>query len=508
MLRFWKRNSRGNEILIEERPELEGMELTAENIKNQIGDSSDVIIREFYINGNSDFPVTLVLIDGMVNDKNVDDDILKPLLQEGIFNELKTEKSIIDCIFHGGLYHSSAKVICRIDDCIESIIQGSVALIFDKEQTAVTFDIKGFEKRAISEPTGENVTKGAKDGFIEVLRVNTTLVRRKLRTQNLRIKETKVGQETLTSVAVVYIEGLTNPEIVTELFKRLDSIRTEGVITGGGIEEYIIDNKWALFPQVLYTERTDKFCKLILEGRVGIIIDGLPMAYIVPATFSMFLRSPDDYSNNYVTSSVTRIVRYISYFISLIAPAFYISITTFHQEMIPLGLAITIIKSKSSVPFPTFIEVLLMLFILELIIEAGLRLPKTIGQAVSIVGAVVVGQAAVSAKIISSGIIVIIALTAIAGFTMPTQDFANAVRIWRFILVLCSSVGGLFGLTIGLLVMGHHLSRIETFGVPYMSPYEANEGKNILEDTIFRLPLFIMKKRRSSLKTVNKRLQK
>ncbi len=507
MLKIRKKKD-GQQVFYEEKPELKGIDLIAQNIKNQIGDSSDIVFRELYVNGNEKLPVTFIFVDGLINDKNMDDDILKPLLQERVLSCDKDETEVINYITKGGLYHNSAKIRDKIDETIEDILNGYCALIFDKERKAVTFSIRGYEKRAISEPTGENVIKGAKDSFIEELRVNTSRVRRKIKTQNLKIRQTKIGQQTLTDVAVLWIEGIANDNIVQEVFKRLEKINHDGVVLAGSIEDYIIDNRWNPYPQVYYTERPDRFCKGILDGRVGIIIDGLPVTYIVPAEFNMFLKAPEDYSNNYLIASLVRLMRFAAFFFTLMLPAFYISVTTFHHEMIPTDLVVSIVKSKEGVPFPTFIEVLGMLFAFELLIEAGLRLPKTIGQAVSIIGAVVVGQAAVSAKIISPGVVIIVALAGIAGFTMPNQDFSNAVRIWRFIIVISASFAGLFSLVIGLIVMGYQLVKQESYGVPYFSPFTSNEGREIMQDTLFRFPFSFMKKRPSSLKTKNKLRQK
>ena len=508
MRKSYKRKANGKMMLYEEKPELEGLELTAENVKKQIGESNDIVIRHLLVNGDPKFPVTLVFVDGLVESKNVDDDILKPLLQENILSQSESEEEIINKINAGALYHKKAHIRSRIDECIEDILDGSAALIFSNAKKAVTFEIKGFEKRNITEPSGENIIKGAKDAFVEVLRVNTSLVRRKIRTQNLRIRETKVGTQTLTGIAVVYIEGLTNPNLVGEVIKRIDSIRVDGVIITGSLDEYILDNKWSVFPQTLSTERSDRFCQHILEGRVGLLVDGLPVSFIVPATFNLFLQAPEDDANNYIVASIIRLIRYGSYIGSLTIPAFYISITTFHQEMIPSKLAISIIKSKIGVPFPTFFEVIFMLVAFELLLEAGLRLPRTIGQSVSIVGAVVVGQAAVSAQLLSPAVIVIIALTGITGFTMPNQDFANAVRFWRLLLVIFSIVAGLFGLSIGLLLMAYMLSRVECYGVPYLTPYVANDGRNLLMNTLIRAPLFMQNKRPKDLKTTDKKHQR
>lgn len=508
MRKSYKRKANGQKVLYEERPELRGIELTAENIMNHIGDSSDIISRQLFVNGDMELPVTLFFVDGLVDSKSINDDILKPLLQESILSQSEYEEEIVNKINAGALYHKMANVRSSIDECIEDILDGHAALIFSTAKKAVTFEIKGFEKRNIYEPSSENVIKGAKDAFVEVLRVNTSLVRRKIRTQNLRIRETKVGTQTLTGIAVVYIEGLTNPNLVDEVIKRIDSIHIDGVVISGAIEEYIVDNKWSIFPQTMVTERSDKFCRNVLEGRVGVLMDGLPLSFILPATFNMFLRAPEDEANNYIVASIIRLIRYSSYVASLTIPAFYISITTFHQEMIPTNLAISIIRSKLGVPFPTFFEVIFMLISFELLLEAGLRLPRTVGQSVSIVGAVVVGQAAVSAQLLSPAVIVVIALTGIAGFTMPNQDFANAVRFWRMLLVLFSVAAGLFGLAMGLLLMAYILSRMECFGVPYLTPFVANDGKDLFYGTLIRAPLFIQKKRAKELKTTDKKPQR
>jgi len=495
-----------NEIY-SDKTEFSNMEVTIENIRDILSNSSDVIYQVHYINGRHDLPVNVVFIDGLVDTKIVNDDVLKPLTQEKVLEEIQDFNTIIDLIEHGTIYHASRKLQNDLEATIKEILNGAVALVFDKEKKAITFDIKGFDKRTISEPTTESALKGAKDSFIEVLRVNTSLVRRKIHSPYLRIKETIVGRQTRTTIAVIYIESLTNEKLVDEVMKRLDSINIDGATTAGSIEEYIVDNKYTVFPQVLNTERTDKFCHNILEGRVGLLIDGLPTAYIIPATFAMFFQAPEDYAQNYIISSFMRTLRYICSLITLLLPGFYISITTFHQEMIPTVLAISIISRKAEVPFPTSTSIIFMLLAFEVLIEAGFRLPKTIGQTISIIGALVVGQAAVQANIISPVVVIIIAMTGLAGFTMPNQDFANALRIFRMLFVISATMSGLYGLALSALILVYHLNTIETFGVPYFSPFVANEGREVTKDTLIRVPLHFMKKRPSSLKTTNKKRQ-
>lgn len=490
--------------LYNEKLENNELELTASNIKKLLSGSSDIVFRQLYINGDRDLPVTLIYIDGIVDTKVVDDDILKPLLQEMALSKNKRPRDIISKIEHGALYHAYQSTRDKLSDCIEDIFDGCAALVLDWDKKALTFEVRGYEKRNIAEPTGENVNKGAKDAFIENIRTNTATVRNKIRTHNLIIKELKVGEQSKTKVAVVYINGLTNMEIVNELIKRLNNIQTDGVTSPGVIEEGIIDNKHSPFPQIIYTERTDKFCANVIEGRVGVIIDGFPVTYCVPGTFEAYMQAPEDYSQNYIISSVIRTLRFAITLVTLFLPGFYTAVTTFHQEMIPTELALAITASKEGVPFPSFIEMIFMLTAFEILIEAGLRLPKSIGQAVSIVGAVVVGQAAIDARLVSPAVVVVVSLTAISSFAMPNQDFSNALRLWRFIFVILSSAIGLFGLSIGGIILLNHLCSMEVYGAPYMSPFAGGDNRQ-MEDAIFRLPFSKQYKRPIFLKTTNKK---
>jgi len=478
--------------------------LNTQSLKGQLGINSDVIIRELMIGEKEQIPVTLVFFDGLVDIKQVDDDILRPLFLYVRQNPQEDVKSLLAKIESGMLYHAFQKVRENVGDCIKDILDGSVALIFDQAEKAVTLEVKGFEKRSITEPTGENILKGANDGFIENLRTNTAIVRRKIKTENLVIEQTKVGRQTQTEISIVYMRNITNQNLIDEVKRRLDGICVDGVHEMGVIEEGIVDHKKTAFPQLIYTVRPDKFCANIVEGRVGLLIDGFPIAYIIPGTLDTFLQAPEDYSQNFIISSIVQFLRYILAFVTLFLPGFYVSITTFHHEMIPTELALAITASKEGVPFPSFVEVIFMLIAFEVLVEAGIRLPKTIGQAVSIVGAVVVGQAAVDAKLVSPAVVVIIAITAISSFTMPNQDFSNALRLWRFIFVLASSIIGLFGLTLGGLILLNHFASMETYGIPYLSPFVGQEGQQ-LQDSLFRFRFSSMIKRPISLKTKNRR---
>lgn len=477
-------------------------ELTIDNLKNILMRSNDVLLKEISINKN--LKATLFFIEGIVDSKLINEYIIKPLTQMPRFTESKTNTEVIKLISEGALPSSSQNEKYNLTDVINSILNGNTALLFHGKNIAFVFDVKGFEKRSITEPTDENVIKGSKDVFIEALRVNTATVRRKIKSPNLVLEEIILGKQTQTSISIIYMSNIVNEQLLNELKKRLNKINVDAVLSLNSIEDYIIDKKLSAFPQFINTEKPDKFCSNILEGRVGLIIDGLPISIIVPGILVQFIQATEDYSQNYIISSTLRFMRVILIFTTLLLPGFYISIISFHHEMIPIELALSISASDKGVPFPPFIEVILLLIAFEVLMEAGLRLPKSIGQAVSIVGAIVVGQAAVDAKLVSPAVVITIAVTAMANYTVPNQDLSNALRLWRFIIAILSSILGLMGLSIGGLILLYHLCSIECFGIPYLSPFVSGENED-LGDTLFRLPVYFLKNRPLNLNTPNRK---
>ncbi|MCG8483560.1 MAG: spore germination protein [Clostridia bacterium] len=475
----------------------EDLKLTSKNLKEIFKDNEDVVFREIKINS---IEVTLFFIDGLISSVETSNFVLKPLKQAEVFKLAKNEKDIIEYIEEGSIYYVNQKTRDNISDVITDVLIGCTVLIFDHEKKAITFHNYGFDRRSVSEPSGENVIKGAKDSFVETFRVNTATIRRKIKSPELKIEQVIVGKRTHTPVDIIYMNHITNDKIIDQLKKRLENIDVDGVLTTSFISEYIIDSKYTVFPQVIYTERSDKFCSDIIEGRVGIIIDGIPTSLIIPATFLQCLQAPEDYSKNYIISSIIRLMRFVLFFTTLLLPSFYTAVVTFHQEMIPSKLAIFLATAKEGVPFPSFLEVIFMLIAFEILLEAGIRLPRAIGQAVSIVGAIVVGQAAVEANLVSPAVVVIVALTAISSFAMPNQDLSNAVRLWRFVFVILASIIGLFGMVMGFLLLLLVLAKIEVLSVPYLSPFVASEYQD-MDDTIFRLPLSQQKSRPYNLKT-------
>jgi spore germination protein KA len=481
-------------------------DICSKNVNDILGLSKDVVFRQVYINGDKDFPVTFVFVDGLNDSKVINDDVLKPLLQECKLKQAGNCQDVIDLIEHGVVYAANAKVTDNINELIDDILSGFSALIFDGEKKAVAFETKGFEKRSITEPSDENVLKGSRDSFVETLRINTATIRRKIKSPNLIVEESTVGQQTQTQIAVIYMKNIINERIVQQIHERIENIKIDGVLMINFLAEFLVDNKYSPFPQLVYTERPDKFCQDLLEGRAGIIIDGIPFCMIIPATFDEGLKSPDDYSHSTFMNTFKRIMRYALLLITLLLPAFYVAITSFNQEMIPEKFETSISDAREGVPFPSYIEITLMILAFEVLQEAGLRLPKAIGQTVSIIGTLVVGQAAVAARIVSAPVIIIVAVTGIASFTIPSQDLSDATKLCKLLLIAFSSIIGLFGIAMGFLLILYHLCTLESFGVPYLSPFVANEG-NDMRDTLFRLPVSWLKHRPEYLKTKNKRRQ-
>lgn len=496
-----------NEAIFEETFDYADLELSFQNIQSILGSNADFIFRQIFIRNKRSIETNVIYIDGLIDNQLISDYVIKPMMEALQFDSCETEQDAINTIEEGTIYYSNAKKRTTITDVLNDLLSGSVAVIFNKHKMAFTFETKGFDKRAIEKPTVENVIKGSKDSFVETIRTNTATCRRKIKSPNLMIEQTVIGRQTQTTVAICYMKNIANDKLVEKVKKRLDAVKVDNVITSGYLEEFIIDMEGSAFPQLQYTERPDRFCTNLLDGRIGLIIDGLPVAYIIPATLLQFLQAPEDYSQHFFVSSAIRYLRFTSMFITLLLPGFFVSIVNFHQEMIPTELAFSIMAAKKGVPFPFFVEVIAMLLAFEVLVEAGLRLPQTIGQTVSIVGALIVGQAAVQAKLISPVTVIVVAITAITSFTMPNQDFSNALRIWRFGITIMSGIIGIYGLSMVLVLLLHHWCRIDSFGVPYLSPFVGDEEVQ-LTDTLFRFPLPTMKKRPSQMRVKNKRMIK
>lgn len=481
--------------------------LTVESVKQVFSDCVDFATREVNLAGDANKRVTVCYVGGMVKLERVNDYLLRPMAQD---EQLRTVNlsAAYRLMSAGALYNLVVFERGGMDDAVNDMIAGNLLMFFPGEEKVLSFMVGTEEKRSIMPPTNETSIKGSRDSFVESLRTNTSLVRRHIKAPELKIREQVVGRQSLTQVDILYIEGITDMALVEQVEGRIQEMDIDALLSTGNIEEYIVDTVNTAFPMVHYTERPDRFCGGLTEGRVGILIDGLPLGYLAPGTVGQFLRAPQDKSNNWILATAISVLRYLCLFATLLLPAFYIAVVSFHQEMIPTRLALSIIAAKQNVPFTTVFEVLLLLVAFEILQEAGLRLPPSIGQTVSIIGGLVVGSAAVEAKIISPAVLIVVAAAGIAGYTMPSQEFAGALRIWRFVLAVAASVAGLFGMVMGAAVLILHLGRLESFGVAYLTPFAANDGDQVQGHAVLRQPLTKVKYRQTALHTKNRRKQR
>ena len=431
---------------------------------NNYKQNSDFQSKEFIISGK--YPSLLVFLDGSVDSEGLSKEVVKPLSEQSINYEDKEE---ITQTVSKYLFSLSVDVCDDKDTAVKKLAFGNALLFIDRCKTALIIEAMPKNTRAVSEPTSENVTKGSKDCFTERAKVNLSLIRSRLINPDLQIERTVVGKQSSTSIYFASINGIVNPDCLKTAHERIEKLDIDCVSSLGVLEEALRDNN-SLFPQTLSTERPDRACAHLNEGCIVIIADGFPFVLIAPVSIVHHMSTADDYSRHYVAASLIRIMRYFLLINALILPGFYVAVATFHQEMLPSKLAASIIRTRMSVPFNDYIEVVVLLFAFEVLAEAGLRMPQNIGQTVSIVGGLIVGDAAVNAKIISPIVVIVVALSMVATYTIPDQDLSNAVRICRFILCFFCYILGLAGLTFGIIGIVTSLCSNRSLNVPYMSP--------------------------------------
>jgi spore germination protein KA len=457
-------------------------------LQESLGDSPDIIIRMLDMQVNQEYcTLALVYIDGLVQSDSVHKHLIEPLLNAQATEKISEQycgihEVLQQTITVGELYEAKDN-----SELLGAILEGSTAILIDGFDEAFIASTTGWEKRAIEEPQTQTVIRGPKECFTEDIRTNLSMLRRKIKSPDLRFQSMKIGRYTRTEVILTYLQGVVNEKALNEARSRLSVIDTDSILESSYIEEFIEDKGYTPFPTMMNTERPDTAAAGLLEGQIVIIVDGTPFALIAPVTFYKFLQSSEDYYQRYDIASFVRLIRYASFFISMLLPSLYIAITTFHQEMLPTTLLISLAAQREGVPFPALVEAFLMEITFEVLREAGVRMPRVVGPAISIVGALVLGQAAVQAGLVSAAMVIVVSFTAISNFVTPAINLAVAARLIRFMLMLMAGFLGLFGILFGCMFILIHMCSIKSFGIPYMAPISPFIASN-MRDIFIRLP--------------------
>ena len=481
---------------------------------------NDVIIREFSLLAqNIEYKAFVMYIDGMVDSSVINEFILSPLMMRNranIFDDkqkkfvsekkidnvtLKNfkkskEKNLVDFIYNSLIPQNSVDKVTDFSDVYSAINMGNCMLFVDSLDTAFNLDVKGFKQRSIDSPSNEVVVRGSQEAFVENIRTNTSMIRRLVNNENLVMETLTVGQITKTQVSIGYIKSLANEDLVAEVRYRINNLSVDYLISSGQLEQLIQDSPESLFPQMVATERPDKVSNFLLEGRVVIVVNGSPYVLVAPGVFVDFITSPEDLNLKYQFSNLEKIIRLLAIFLSLLLPGIYIAVTNYHQELIPTELLFTIAAARESVPFPTFVEILLMEVSFELIREAGLRVPTPLGSTIGIIGALILGEAAVSASLVSPVLIIIIAITGICSFSIHDFSLNFTFRIYRFVYIILGYMAGFLGISFGIFIQLAIMCKLKSFGSPYINPYIL--GKNKRSISSYFIPPIWKRERTSS----------
>lgn len=464
-------------------------------IENAFQNCGDIVKRRFFVGEKKEIAVYMVYTDNIVNGSAIEESILTNIMnrcridgkKEGMLKRLNEEVIAI----------GEMTEVKTFQEIFDAVLLGDTILLMDGNDIALQASTKGFPSRGVSEAKTEVVVQGPKDAFTEIGATNIVLIRRRIRDTKLKVKRTKVGKRSKTDVAILYMEDIVRKEILQEVENRINQIDIDVILDSGYIDQ-LLENRWlSPFPQLQMTERPDKASSALLEGRVVIVIDNTPFVVIAPATLNVFFQAAEDYYDRWEIMSFIRLIRYCAGFLAVALPGLYIALTVFHPSMIPTNLALKIAETRQNIPFPAVGEILIMELAFELLREAGIRLPSPVSSTIGIVGGIIIGQAAVEAGIVSPSVVIVSALTGICTFVIPNIALVSGLRLTKYVVLLFSAILGLYGFWLALILMLIHMASLKSFHIPFLYPFcsASVNDYNDLEDSIFRLPLWFMKKR-------------
>jgi spore germination protein KA len=479
---------------LQNQPLHQDLKKNVQAIESELGKSKDVIIRRFLVAGK--LQAAVAFIEGISDQKTISEFVMKSLMsiQDDKINQDQDHEQTFQNIKEHLLTFGDVKEISDWKQLFLKLLSGDTILLLDGWQKAIAAATQGGKTRGVAEPSTQTVIRGPREAFSESIRINTSLIRRIIRSPKLWLEERKIGEVTQTEVGIMYIKGIANDEIVQEVRNRLDHIRIDGVLESGYIEDLIQDEVWTPFPTIFNTERPDVVAAGLLEGRVAILVAGTPFVLIVPVELNSFMQSSEDYYQRFDIGSFLRLLRFASFFIALLLPSLYVAVATFHQEILPTSLLLHLAAQREGVPFPPIVEAFMMEIVFEVLREAGVRMPKAVGNTISIVGALVIGQAAVEAGIVTPAMVIVVSFTAITNFVIPSVNFAIAIRLLRFVFLPLAGTMGMLGIAIGLLLLVTHLASLRSFGIPYLKPFAPLLLKEH-RDAMVRAPLWTADKR-------------
>jgi spore germination protein KA len=484
-------------------PISENVDENIKTLENEFGNSADLSIRK--LNFSTNLNVSIIHIEGIVDEQSMNENVIKPIIQ--FLKEIESTNTAKDLADHIIQIISAASITIILDwsELLDRILAGSTVILINGNTKAIAVGTQKIQSRSITEPTTQTVIKGPKDSFTENISTNISLVRARIQNSKLRLERTKVGSVTKTDVGIMYIEGIADKNIVTEAMSRINKIDIDGILESNYIEEIVRDNRKTVFPLMQSSERPDAVVANLLEGRIAILIQGTPFVLILPVFFIQFFQSPEDYYENNLLSTFLRLIRIGSFLVNMYASAIYLALITHHHGLIPTTLMVSLMAQRDRVPFPAIVELLIMELAFEVLREAGIRMPRAIGPAVSIVGALILGQAAVEAGFVSAAIVIIVATSAISSFTLPNTSIVNVARGLRFLVIFSSAFIGFYGILLLTLCILLHLCSLRSFGVPYFAPF-APLRIGDQKDGLVRFPIISLLKKAPANKSNKTRI--